>query len=471
MKVQDSMRGRMERWRPWFTNACLCALGLGLTHLSGLFISEHVHYTALGISGIAGWSACLYVAGVLLVLTQPVNRWSVAIVLVFGMVFRLGPLLAEPFMSTDIYRYVWDGIVQHAHINPYRYVPADAAIAAMRAPHQDIYDHINRRDYARTIYPPVAQMIYYVATWISPSVGMMKMVMAAFECVTAGAVVALLMRLGRPAAQVLLYAWCPLLVWEIGDAGHIDAAVIAFIALALLFRVRGEQVLTGLFLGMAVFTKFYPVVLFPALYRRGDWKMPVTVAAVGVVGYAAYSSVGMQVFGFLGGYTEEEGMTTGARYFLLQWAQSVRGLQSISTNVYLGFCALVFVAITGWSWVYATKEKPIAGAAIFAETPKFIKAAAALGFALMLLFSPHYPWYIVWLAPLFALWPNLPMLAYLMGFFYLFTTKLAMPGPGLFLLNKILYGGVLIAALVHLALWLALRRARVRVATTRSELS
>ena len=36
----------------------------------------------------------------------------------------------EPFLSSDIYRYVWDGRVQAAGINPYAYVPADAALAA-----------------------------------------------------------------------------------------------------------------------------------------------------------------------------------------------------------------------------------------------------------------------------------------------------------------------------------------------------
>ena len=74
--------------------------------------------------------------------------------------------------------------------------------------------------------------------------------------------------------------------------------------------------------------------------------------------------------------------------------------------------------------------------------PRFVTAAMWMAFAMMLLFSPHYPWYIVWLVPLFALAPNLPLLAYLMAFFYLFTTELADPGPKMFLLNEILYGFV-----------------------------
>jgi hypothetical protein len=224
--------------------------------------------------------------------------------------------------------------------------------------------------------------------------------------------------------------------------------------LAIQFRARGNRVLTGLFLGFAILTKFYPLVLFPALYQRGDWKMPAVVATVAAAGYATYSSVGMQVFGFLGGYTQEEGITTGARYFLLQLAQSLPGLQSLSTTAYLVFCAVVFLAITAWAWTYATTEVKILSLQpeALGSQPPFLKAASIYAFALMLLFSPHYPWYVVWLVPFFALGPTLPLLTYLIGFFYLFTTKLAIPGPGLFILNKILYGCVFGALLVQFVL-------------------
>src|SRR5262245_38437784 len=48
-----------------------------------------------------------------------------ALVIILGgaIAMRLALLLAEPYLSTDIYRYVWDGRVQAAGINPYRYVP------------------------------------------------------------------------------------------------------------------------------------------------------------------------------------------------------------------------------------------------------------------------------------------------------------------------------------------------------------
>jgi hypothetical protein len=71
----------------------------------------------------------------------------------------------------------------------------------------------------------------------------------------------------------------------------------------------------------------------------------------------------------------------------------------------------------------------------------------------MLLFSPHYPWYVAWLVPFFTLVPDLTVFAYICGLFYMCTTALAVgTGPSQFLLNKILYGGVLIAFLLDLFL-------------------
>jgi hypothetical protein len=137
--------------------------------LTRQLISEFHHFT-IGFSGVSGWSAILYGAAVLLVLTQPVNRYTFGIILGFAIAFRLVTLLPPPYLSSDIYRYAWDGVVQHAHISPYRYVPGDPALSFLRKPNQDLFDHINRRDYAHTIYPPVSQFLFYLISFINPTV-------------------------------------------------------------------------------------------------------------------------------------------------------------------------------------------------------------------------------------------------------------------------------------------------------------
>lgn len=445
---------QLEHWhagRAWLTNILLCTIGTALIAMTRQFVAEHFRYR-IGYSGVSGWSDVLFIAAVAIVLTQPVNRATLWIVLAFAVAMRGIVLFKPPYLSTDMYRYVWDGIVQHAHINPYRYVPGDRALAFLQAKYPGIFAHINRRDYARTIYPPVAQIIYWLATF-SPSVQAMKLAMFVFECVTAGALIALLKRMGRRTTDVLSYAWCPLLVWEIGSAGHVDAAIMAFVALALLFRHREQPVLTGLFLGFAVMTKFYPLILLPALWRRDDWKMPSTLVAVCAAGYAMYASVGKLVFGFLGGYAQEEGLDSGTRYFLLDYTQSVSPLHWLTKANYQIFCVLVFAAITLWTLRYASNERPREA------HPAFIRASMMFALALMLLFSPHYPWYVAWLVPLMALYPNWITLTYVCVFFYGFTTKWAVPGPKMFVLNYWIYFAILCAFIVQIVwMWWGLAR-------------
>ena len=453
--------------KPWQTNAALLLLGVFLFLLSRHLSFEYDDYT-IGFSGTSGWSIWCYLLAAFIALTQPADRLTFPIILGVAVACRLATLFTDPYLSSDVFRYVWDGIVQHAGINPYRYVPADPAIAFLRdASDGNIYPAINRATYAHTIYPPFAQMYFWLVTFISPTLTMMKTAMVLCEGVTAWALVWLLRALGRPREQLILYAWAPVLIWEIAGSGHLDALAMALIGLALVARYKQRPVWTGVFLALAVLTKMYPLVLFPALYLRHpidrrtgqpsrslDWTMPATMIALAIAGYGLYSSVGKGVFGFLGGYVQEEGMATGARYFLLDLAQHIPGLQALPSAMFLAFAALVFGALSLWAWRTASRTNGSTAHESEAQQLRphgraaFLPPAFALAGALMLLFSPHYAWYVVWLLPFFTLLPNLPTLAYVMGFQYIYSTALGTPGPPMFLGNKIIYGGVAIAAVL-----------------------
>lgn len=439
------IKAEWAEFRPWQTNAALILFGIPMVGFTRQLISEYEHFT-IGFSGVSSSMLVLYLAAVALLLLKPSNadRYTFPIILTFAILCRLVALFPEPFLSSDVYRYAWDGVVQHAHINPYRYVPGDARLEFLRAPNQDLFDNMNRRDYAHTIYPPAAQVMFYLITWINPGVTFMKTAMVLFEGLTLLGLVKLLRHLGMQREWALIYAWSPMPIWEFAGSGHLDSMVMAFIVFALLFRYRNQPILTGVFLGLAVLTKFYPLVLFPALYRRGDWKMPATMAGLAVVFYAPYLSVGRMVFGFLGGYVEEEGMATGTRYFPLDFVQHLPGLSAVSNSVYLGFVAAVFLALMVWSWRTCCR--------VDSRPDAFLWPAFGFALALMLAFSPHYPWYVAWLVPFLVLRPNLTVMTYVCGLFYMCTTALAVGyGPKQYLLNEILYGAVAIAFMIEMA--------------------
>jgi alpha-1,6-mannosyltransferase len=442
----DRVKARWFDARPWQTNAALIAIGIGLIGFTRQLISEKDHYT-IGLSGCSSSSMVLYLAALLILWLKPdnVNRYTFGIILTFAVACRLVALFPDPFLSTDVYRYAWDGVVQHSHHNPYLYVANDPVLKELQAPNIDLYDNMNRRDYAHTIYPPVAQVIFYLITWISPTVTMMKTAMLLFEGLTLYGLMLLLKEFGLRREQAIVYAWCPLLIWEFGSSGHLDAVAMAFIVLAILFRYREKPVWVGVFLGLAFLTKLYPIVLLPALWRRGDWKMPAVIAAMTVGFYSIYLSAGKMVFGFLGAYAQEEGLESGTRYFLLEAVQHVPGLHGTPNWVFLAFAGLVGAGVMVWTWRVATPRD--------AKPAAFLTPAFGVAVALMLLFSPHYPWYIAWLIPFLCLMPNLPVLAYVGGLFYLCTTAIAVgTGPKQFLLNEYLYSAVAIAIIIELAL-------------------
>src|SRR5437879_12021826 len=136
-----------------------------------------------------------------LVIKARAARSTLLIVIVFATLFRLSLLFSPPYLSDDVYRYVWDGKVQAAGINPYRYLPSDEALAALRD--AAVYPNINRADYAMTVYPPVAQMFFFAATRLGENVTAMKLALLACEAATASAIALLLQRLGWPVTRLV----------------------------------------------------------------------------------------------------------------------------------------------------------------------------------------------------------------------------------------------------------------------------
>jgi len=228
------------------------------------------------------------------------------------------------------------------------------------------------------------------ATRVSESVTWMKASILACEGLLIWLLLLLLRQAGRPDAELLLYAWHPLAIWEFAGSGHVDAAAIACMLAALLARARGRSALAGAALGLAALFKLYPVVVFPALWRPRDWRMPVALAATIAAGYLPYLGVGPGVLGFLPAYVREEGLQSGSRYYLLQLAERISGA-SLSPAFYLVPAGLMLAALSIWVWLRRQPEDGVARGSLLLAT------------AAVLAFSPHYAWYFAWLLPLAAL--------------------------------------------------------------------
>jgi alpha-1,6-mannosyltransferase len=407
------------------------------------FIQGISGYTALFIGQFAIYMlACSFVLRGRLPASRKLKWLLLAIILLFAAAFRFDLVAQRPYLSTDVYRYIWDGRVQAAGINPYGYVPAAPELASLRD--DKIYPHINRRDYDSTPYPPGAQVIFFAAYLLhSSSLTSFKVLLSLFDLLAIAALMIVLARSGQNPAQAILFAWHPLLIYEGAHTGHIESAFIFFLVMALLTQSYRKPALTGVALAMATLIKYYPAMLLPAFllatasdglgkaqdgeavsrstgeslsrqvagfFSIGKIKALLHVAniklllgfvlTVGLV-HLPYLLKGSAAAGSLENEFSEEGFTgKGGRYFLLQ---ILRTLIPVPTNLFLLIAVLAIFAL-GWWWLLQRKRDSL-------DTARAAMSLIGLYFFIV---TPRYHWYYAWILPFLCFAPRLCWL-YLTG--------------------------------------------------------
>jgi alpha-1,6-mannosyltransferase len=351
-------------------------------------------------------------------------RWAaIALVILFAGAARAVLVPQRPYLSSDVYRYIWDGRVQAAGINPYRYVPADDQLSGLRD--KEIYPNINPEDKQwRSPYPPVAQAVFLAIARIAPmSVTAFKAGMSFFDLVTVVLLMLVLARSGIDPTRAIIFAWHPLVIFEGAHSGHIEAVYLAFLAFALFAWSGRKRALTGIPMGLATLVKFYPALMLPAFLggdpnnenalatRRSEWSRLISLRSIGrvihkrnlailatfcgtvLVAYIPYLSAGSNSFWFLRGYIQQEGFVeSGERYFLLA---AVRNLIWIPTDVFL-ILAAAFLIFVGASQIMKIKR----------DVSDVARGGLILAGTYLLLTTPRYAWYYILLVPFLCMAPS-----------------------------------------------------------------
>jgi alpha-1,6-mannosyltransferase len=342
-------------------------------------------------------------------------------------------LLFEPLLSSDIYRYIWDGKVQAAGINPYRYFPAQDALAALRD--ATIFPRINRADYAVTIYPPVGEFFFLLVTRLGANTTVMRLALLGCEAVSVAVILLLLKRMRRPLTRVVAYVWHPLPIWEIANSGHVDALMVSLMLLGLWIALSGRALRGAVVIALATLVKPFAAPALAVIWRPWDWKMPLVVIATIALCYLPYLSVGWGVFGFLTqGYLKEEALISGNDIWPLSVWRLAFGAHHGDVVVYAVLATLVVLLMALW----AARRPERTVATSMADINMLL-------LTVLLLSSPNYPWYFLAITPFVALCGNAPTWAVSIGALLLtneIDTDFYIP---ILVVKSILYGVFLLA--------------------------
>jgi hypothetical protein len=319
-----------------------------------------------------------------------------------GIVFRISVAPVRPVTTSDIYRYLWEGRVVRAGLNPFAEPPDSPKLA-----------HLRDRTWAfvqfksvPAAYPPVAQYVFAVSG-LPPGdpITAMKLTLAAFDIGTLLLLPGLLARTGRPRAWVLVYAWHPLIIGEVVARGHFDSIGIFFMVLAarlLSVRSPAGRALCGASLAASILSKGYAVLALPFFLKAARTDRLFLLASlllVAVVACLPFASAGAHL---LHGFSLYAARWQGnASIFALvdsAFSLLTRG-HALVARVVCG------AALAAWMLVLLVRQRAEEGTAA-ALGRSF---AALAGFFLL---SPVvYPWYLAWTVPFLCLRPSAGWLA------------------------------------------------------------
>ncbi|MCG8473752.1 MAG: hypothetical protein MI742_18130 [Desulfobacterales bacterium] len=202
--------------------------------------------------------------------------WEIFVV---ALVMRLPFWGASVWLSDDIWRYLLDGRVQGLGFSPYALSPVAFSKALPIV--SELVDKVNH-SHLKTLYPPLAQLFFR----LTAPLGVIGIKGALLVCdlLTVLLLCRLLKREGEPVFWAALYAWNPMVVWEVSWSGHVDVLAFPFLMLALVFYAK-QPLVAGFFCGLSFWVKLVSVLFFPffvcEIWKNRKSIHPVLVFAVG----------------------------------------------------------------------------------------------------------------------------------------------------------------------------------------------
>ena len=190
-------------------------------------------------------------------------------IVLLAVLARILIIPAFPNLSDDIYRFVWDGYLWTQGIHPFSVLPSEV-VDDNTFLNAALFDQLNSKEYY-SIYPPIAQLVFYVSTLfgyedIMTTAVAMKAIHSVVDILTLFLMIRLLDQFQLPRKNIAWYALNPLIIIELVGNLHHEGIVIAFMTLTLLALKTNRPILGGGALAGAIATKILPILFFPLLF-------------------------------------------------------------------------------------------------------------------------------------------------------------------------------------------------------------
>jgi len=345
-----------------------------------------ISYTVVYIS-----TSLLFIFVSFLIIRSDIDLKYIYAILAVSVLIRIGTIFIAPAGSDDYFRYIWDGKVLANGINPYKYAPSDPALQNL---HSEMLPSLVKFPEMKTVYPPLSEILFYFAYLLGgESFYGLKILLLLFELLAVLVFWQILKKLQLPSKNILLYALCPLPIFQFFIDAHVDGFGISLLLLFILFYTSKKYLPSYIFLGLSVCVKPVGLLLIPLIFLHQKGFIRKTIAAVIPVGLC-----GLLYLFFSLSADPFEALTN----FTVNWTFNGFFFNIIDSFINDNqksrlICTVIFI---------------ISFIPVILSRKEFITKIYESIF-ILLIFSPVvHPWYVSWLAIL------LPLTARLSGIFY-----------------------------------------------------
>lgn len=218
------------------------------------------------------------------------EKWNFKFLLITGIFFRLIFLYAEPNLSQDFYRFIWDGELARHFINPYLQVPntlieqPNLIIANAKELHQGM-GGLSARHFSN--YPPLNQIIFALAALLGGksilgSIVVMRVLIIGADIGIFYFGRKLLKNINRSPHLIFWYFLNPLVLIELTGNLHFEGVMLFFFIWALYLLSVHKWQWAAVIYSCSIAVKLVPLLFLPLFLKH--FKLRRAIAFYAIVG-------------------------------------------------------------------------------------------------------------------------------------------------------------------------------------------
>jgi alpha-1,6-mannosyltransferase len=222
--------------------------------------------------------ALLFSFYLFVVFKPSLSDWNFNFILISSFLFRAIFILAIPALSDDYFRFIWDGRLIEEGINPFLYLPNEVQKQSLLSGEMNdtLYHKMNSPNYY-SVYPPVLQFVFFIASKLSLSsnygaIVVLRIVILLAEIGSYFFLTKIITLLKLPKNRILIYLLNPLVIIEISGNLHFEGLMLFFVIASFYFLLVNNIIFSSIFFSLAVCTKMIPLVLLPLIIKKIGFK-------------------------------------------------------------------------------------------------------------------------------------------------------------------------------------------------------